>query len=53
MSSKLKMKRARQGQLKPDTEINHMPNFQTVWSELRLDTFMQGTNSGVTQGKAE
>jgi hypothetical protein len=45
--------RARQGQLKLDAEINHAPNFQTVWSELRLDTFMQGINSGVTQGKAE
>jgi hypothetical protein len=41
---------ARQGQLKLDAEINHAPDYQAVWSVLRLATFMQGNNSGVSQG---
>jgi hypothetical protein len=45
------MKRARQGQLKLDAEINHAPNY-SLWSVLRLDTFIQGNNSGVTQGNS-
>jgi hypothetical protein len=47
MSSKLKLKRARQGQLKPDMEINHMPKLTSVEC-AELETFMQGNNSGVT-----
>jgi hypothetical protein len=47
MSSKLKIKRARQGQLKPDAEIDHAPKL-TVVERAGLDTFVQGTNSNVT-----
>jgi hypothetical protein len=47
MSSKLKLKQALQGQLKPDTEINHVPKL-TVVECAEFDTFIQGNNSGVT-----
>jgi hypothetical protein len=47
MSSKLKIERAHQGQLKPDTEINHAPKL-TVVERAELDIFMQDTNNGVT-----
>jgi hypothetical protein len=42
------MKRARQGPLKPDAEIDHAPKLTSV-ERARLDTFIQGDNSGVTQ----
>jgi hypothetical protein len=42
------LKRARQGQLKPDAEINHVPKLTSV-ERAELDTFIQGNNSGVTQ----
>jgi hypothetical protein len=47
-SSKLKLKRACQGQLKPDAEINHVPKLNNVEC-AELDTFMQDDNSDVTQ----
>jgi hypothetical protein len=47
MSSKLKIEQARQGQLKPDAEINHVPKL-TVVERAGLDTFIQGINSGVS-----
>jgi hypothetical protein len=43
----MKIERARQGQLKPDAEINHVPKL-TVVERAGLDTFMQGNNSDVT-----
>jgi hypothetical protein len=49
MSSKLKnKKRAHQGPLKPNAEIDHTPKLTSV-ERARLDTFMQGDNSGVAQ----
>jgi hypothetical protein len=48
MSSKLKLKWACQGQLKPDAEINHVPKLTYVEC-AELDTFMQSDNSNVTQ----
>jgi hypothetical protein len=47
MSSKLKLKRARQGQLKPDAEINHVLKLTDV-EHAELNTFVQGNNSSVT-----
>jgi hypothetical protein len=47
MLSKLKIERARQGQLKPNAEIDHAPKTNRVERAI-LDTFMQGNNSGVT-----
>jgi hypothetical protein len=43
-----KSKRARQGLLKPDAEINHMPKLTSV-EHAKLDTFMQGDNNDVTK----
>jgi hypothetical protein len=42
------VKRARQGQLKPDAEINHVLKLTSV-ERAKLDTFIQGNNSSVTQ----
>jgi hypothetical protein len=47
-SSKLKLKQACQGQLKPDMEINHVLKLTYVEC-AELDTFIQDDNSSVTQ----
>jgi hypothetical protein len=47
-SSKLKLKWACQGQLKPNVEINHLLKLTDVEC-AELDTFMQDDNSSVTQ----
>jgi hypothetical protein len=47
MSSKLKIERACQGQLKPDVEINHMLKLTSVEC-AEHNTFVQGNNSSVT-----
>jgi hypothetical protein len=46
-SSKLKLKWACQGQLKPDTEINHALKLTNV-EHAEHDTFIQGNNGSVT-----
>jgi hypothetical protein len=43
----VKIEQARQGQLKPDAEINHAPKL-TIVERATLDIFIQDNNSGVT-----